>query len=90
MAKVRFTSALNRFFPDLSELDIDGSTVWDTLEKIEQSHPGILTYLTEENGQLRKHVNIFLRGELIRDRRTLKDAVDEKDELLIFQALSGG
>jgi sulfur-carrier protein len=90
MAKVKFTSALNRFFPGLTELDIEGATVRDTLHKIEQSYPGILGYLVEDNGQLRKHVNIFLKGELIRDRTTLNDAVDSHDELLIFQALSGG
>ena len=90
MAKVKFTSALNRFFPDLGDLEIEGNTVRDALDKIEKSHPGILKYLVEENGQLRKHVNIFLKGELIKDRKTLNDAVGEKDELLIFQALSGG
>ena len=90
MAKVKFTSALNRFFPTLTELEIGGSTVRETLHNIEQSHPGILNYLVEDNGQLRKHVNIFLKGELIKDRKTLNDAVDRNDELLIFQALSGG
>ncbi len=90
MPKVKFTSALNRFFPTLTELEIAGDTVRETLDKIELSHPGILNYLVEDNGQLRKHVNIFLKGELIKDRTTLKDAVNEKDELVIFQALSGG
>lgn len=90
MAKVKFTSALNRFFPTLTELEIGGNTVKETLYNIEQSHPGILNYLVEDNGQLRKHVNIFLKGDLIKDRATLNDVVNEKDELIIFQALSGG
>jgi molybdopterin synthase sulfur carrier subunit len=90
MARVKFTSALNRFFPNLTEVEIEGNTVKETLEKIEKSHPGILNYLVEDNGQLRRHVNIFLKGELIKDRKTLNDAVGRNDELLIFQALSGG
>jgi sulfur-carrier protein len=90
MARVKFTSALNRFFPDLTELEIEGRTVKEALEKIEKSYPGIMNYLVEDGGQLRKHVNIFLKGELIKDRKTLNDPVGEKDELLIFQALSGG
>ncbi len=90
MARVKFTSALTRFFPRLTELEIPGKTVRETLDLIEQSHPGIRHYLLEDNGQLRKHVNIFVKGELIKDRNTLNDTIDPHDELLIFQALSGG
>ena len=90
MAKVKFTSALKRFFPSLKEVDIAGGTVKETLQNVEKDYPGILQYLTEDNGQLRKHVNIFLKGELIKDRKTLNDKVGTHDELLIFQALSGG
>ncbi len=90
MAKIRFTSALTRFFPNLAEMEIEGHTVQEALSNVEKKYPGILTYLTEDNGQLRKHVNIFLGDELIKDRRTLKDEIAPQDELLIFQALSGG
>jgi len=90
MARVKFTSALKRFFPSLTELDIAGDSVREALSNIEQRYPGILNYLIEDNGQLRKHVNIFLKGELVKDRVTLKDPVNARDELLIFQALSGG
>ena len=90
MAKVKFTSALKRFFPSLTELDIPGDSVREALRNVEQRYPGMMKYLTEDNGALRKHVNIFLKGELIKDRLTLNDAVNARDELLIFQALSGG
>jgi len=44
----------------------------------------------DEKGAIRKHLNIFVRGELIEDRQTLKDRLEQEDEILIFQALSGG
>ena len=47
-------------------------------------------YLLEEDGSLRKHVNIFVRDEMMTDRNTLSDILTEGDEVLIFQALSGG
>ena len=90
MAKVRFTSALTRFFPDLVEMDIQAKTVREALLNIEQKHPGILSYLVEDNGQLRRHVNIFRGEDLIRDRQALTDTIEPNDEILIFQALSGG
>ena len=74
----------------MAELDISATTVRETLTHLEEAYPGILSYLTQEDGQLRKHVNIFVSGELIHDRVTMSDAINNNDELIIFQALSGG
>jgi molybdopterin converting factor small subunit len=90
MATVKFTSALQRFFPHLAETQVRAQDVKNLLSEIEALHPGIGSYLVDENGSLRQHVNIFLEGELIQDRKSLTDKVGENDEILIFQALSGG
>ena len=90
MAKVKFTSALKPFFPSLTDLELEGNTIRDVLNQIEIRYPGINNYLTDETGSLRKHVNIFLQGDLIKDRSALNDLVKKSDEVLIFQALSGG
>jgi len=90
MAKIRFTAALKRFFPDLEELDISGGTVAEVIQATEVKYPGISDYLLDERGAVRQHMNIFVRGELIEDRTTLLDKLQENDEVVIFQALSGG
>ena len=90
MAKVKFTSALNRFFPNLKEMEVQGNTVNHIIAAINKEIPGLNTYLLDDDGSLRKHVNIFVKDELIQDRTKLSDAVQEKDEVLIYQALSGG
>ncbi len=90
MVKVKLTSALKRFFPTLSELDVTASNIRDVLVELEQKYPGISSYLMDDAGCLRQHVNIFVKGELIKDRTTLTDQLNDQDEVLIFQALSGG
>ncbi len=90
MARVKFTSALNRFFPNLKEMDVRGDTVNHIITAINKEVPGLNTYILDEDGSLRKHVNIFVRDELIHDRAELSDPVEDKDEILIYQALSGG
>ena len=90
MAKIKFTSALKRFFPLLTELEIEGNTVKEVLLNVEKIHPGISNYLVDDQGGLRTHLNIFIKGDMIRDRKLLNDTVKQTDELLIFQALSGG
>lgn len=90
MAKIKFTSALNRFFPELEEMQVRGQSVLEVLLEVNRKHPGLNNYLLEEDGTLRKHVNIFLQNEMINDRSHLSDKVGDNDEILVFQALSGG
>jgi sulfur-carrier protein len=44
----------------------------------------------DDQSALRKHMIIFVDGELIRDRAGLTDAVAESGTIYVFQALSGG
>ncbi|MFK8008971.1 MAG: MoaD/ThiS family protein [Saprospiraceae bacterium] len=90
MAKIKFTSALKRFYPDLNDLEIEGKNINEVLEKIESKHSGIKTYLVDDQGVLRKHINIFIDGELILDRKKMTDTLSNKSEVYIMQALSGG
>ncbi len=90
MPKISFTPALQRFFPELREVQLKVHSVKDALEHLEELHPGIKHYLVEETGQLRKHINIFIGERLATDRSSLSDVLEDSDEVLIFQALSGG
>lgn len=90
MAKVKFTAALKRFFPTLDEIEVEGDSVQGILEGVNEKYPGINNYILDEDGSLRKHVNIFLENDMINDREKLSDQVQPSDQILIFQALSGG
>jgi sulfur carrier protein ThiS len=91
MARVKFTRHLQRFFPDLHEIEeVEGQTVAAIIAALDARHPGLAGYLLDDQGALRRHVNIFLGQELIHDRQHLQDPVAPHDQLHIFQALSGG
>jgi hypothetical protein len=90
MPHVSFTRHLQRFFPDLVEGDVPGTTVREVVDALERQHPGIAAYLTDDVGRLRPHVNVFVGEEPIRDRQGLRDAVAPGERVFILQALSGG
>jgi hypothetical protein len=92
MPQVDVTSHLYQFFPDLKgrELHVEGRTVAEVLEAMEQIAPGFGFYVCDERGRVRQHVNIFIGNERITDRVTLSDAVAPDSRVLILQALSGG
>jgi molybdopterin converting factor small subunit len=90
MPHVTFTRHLTRFFPALADGEVPGATVREVLDALERRHPGLASYLVDETGRLRRHVNIFVRDEPIADRARLSDAVGPEDRVFILQALSGG
>lgn len=91
MARVKFTRHLVRYFPTLQDnVAVNGRNIADILTNLDKQYPGLAAYIIDEQGTLRKHVNIFVAGNLIHDRQTLQDAVKEDDQVYIFQALSGG
>jgi hypothetical protein len=90
MPHVAFTRHLQRFFPTLEPCDVPGATVRELIDELERRHPGLASYLVDETGRLRRHVNVFVGEEPIGDRERLSDAVAEGDEVFILQALWGG
>jgi hypothetical protein len=90
MATVRFTYALKKFFPNIGDIHSDGKTLGEVLAQVESKHPRIKNYLLDDQGKLRDHVNIFIDGVLILDRKNLSDQFSPNSEIYIMQALSGG
>ena len=52
--------------------------------------PLLKSYILDEQGRVRKHVNIFINGSPVVDRLRLSDNVPEGAEVYVMQALSGG
>jgi len=90
MPTVSFTQNLKRFFPGLATGDFHSSSVDGLIKELDHTYPGIKDYIINEDGSLRKHVNIFIGNELIQDRRALTDKISTEDKVYIMQALSGG
>ena len=90
MPTVKFTYALKRFFPKLKDTPAHGSSLPEIFKEIETSYPGLQSYVLDERGSLRRHVNIFIDGKIINDRTKLSDAFSSTSEIYIMQALSGG
>ena len=89
MAHVVFTKNLQRHV-SCPPTTAPGTTVKEVLDHIFNDSPRLRGYVVNERGAVRKHMTIFLDGELITDRRTLSDPVKENSEIYVMQALSGG
>lgn len=90
MAHVAFTPHLARYFPDLRAADVEAPDVAGLVAALERAHPGLASYLVDERGRLRQHVNVFVDGRVVRDREGLRDALTPASQVYVAQALSGG
>jgi sulfur-carrier protein len=86
MPTVIFTPALRRFLR-VADMRVDGATVGAALAVAFAEHPKLRGYLLDDQGALRRHVAIYVRGEVVRG---LGDLVAANDEIHVFQALTGG
>ena len=89
MAKVSFTSALQRFLPAPSA-QVEAATVGAALAEVFAFRPALRGYVLDDQGALRRHVAVYVNGTAVRDRVWLTDPVAPHDEIYVFQALSGG
>ena len=89
MARVVFTSHLQRHV-SCPEKTVDGSTVREALDRVFADNEPLRGYIVDERHRLRKHVVIFIDGEVIRDRNGLSDPITDRSEVYVMQALSGG
>lgn len=90
MASVRFTPHLRRYFDLPDTWAVQAETVSDLVKALDREWPGLAFYITDERGQLRQHVAVWVDGTQVKDRATLQDAVPEDATVDILQALSGG
>lgn len=90
MPRVQFTRHLQRFFPQLAEVEVPAATVAELVTALDVLHPGLRDFLVDERGTLRKHVNVFVENEMVRDRERLSDPLQPETRVFVLQALSGG
>ena len=83
MPTVLFTRALERFLLGTFHRGA-------ALAAVFASRPALRSYVLDDQGALRRHVAVYVNGRLVSDRTGLSDPVGPRDEIYVFQALSGG
>lgn len=89
MATVHFTANLKRHV-GCPTTTVEAATVRDALAAVFEHNPQLRGYVVDEQGAVRKHMNIFVDGQQIRDRVGLRDVITPTSEIYVIQALSGG
>jgi molybdopterin synthase sulfur carrier subunit len=89
MPRVVFTQNIQRHVA-CPPSEVAGSTVRAALDAVFAANDRARSYVLDEHGAVRKHIIVFVNGEMIRDREGLSDPVPSDAEVYVMQALSGG
>jgi sulfur-carrier protein len=89
-ATIRIPTPLRTATGGASTVDVDAGTVGEALASLEQAHPGVSERLLDDNGRLRRFVNVFVDDEDVRFAQGLDTPVADGSTVSIIPAVAGG
>jgi molybdopterin synthase sulfur carrier subunit len=87
---IHLTAPLRPYNGGASRLEIEAPTVKAALEVLERSQTALYRSVCDETGALRRHLNVFVNADNIRDLRGLDTTLAAGDVLTFLPAVSGG
>ena len=90
MAIVRIPTPLRKLTAGQEEVKATGATVTAIIGSLESQYPGLKERICDDQGKMRRFVNIFKNDEDIRFLQNLDTPVGDNDELSIVPAIAGG
>ena len=87
---VRIPSQLRPLCGGAGEVGVDGATVGEALKALDAAHPGFAERLFDEQGALRRSVNLFVADEDVRFLDGIETALSDGQTLSIVPAVAGG
>ena len=87
---IRIPTPLRKLTGEQEVVQADGSTVGDILRSLDTSFPGLKERICDEEGNIRRFVNVYVNDEDIRFLDEQATAVREGDEISIVPAIAGG
>jgi molybdopterin converting factor small subunit len=90
MPIIRIPTPLRYYTSGQAEIPTSGKTVAEALAQLFGEHSDLKKHLVDENGQLRRFVNLFVNDENIRELDGLQTGLKDDDRLMIIPSIAGG
>lgn len=87
---VLIPTPLRKFTNNNETVTVSAGTVATLVEELEQQYPGIKKSLTDDSGELRRFVNVYVNEEDIRFLEGKDTPINEGDAVSIVPAIAGG
>jgi sulfur-carrier protein len=89
-AKVRIPTPLRKLTNNEEIIEVSPATVGEIITELQTRYPGIRERLLDEDGAVRRFVNVYVNEEDIRFLQNQETPVKSGDEISIIPAIAGG
>lgn len=90
MPSVRIPTPLRKLSNDRDEVEVSASNVADMIDMLEEECPGIKDRICDEDGNVRRFINLYVNNEDIRFLNGKDTELNENDIVSIIPAIAGG
>jgi molybdopterin converting factor small subunit len=87
---VRIPTILRSYTDGASEVSADGGSLTEVLDSLEQSFPGIRSRILDEQGAIRRFVNVYVGNDDVRFLDALDTKTPEGAQISVIPAVAGG
>lgn len=87
---VRIPTILRTYTDGKAEVPAEGATLAEVIRSLEQNHPGIAARVLDDQGQLRRFVNVYVNDDDVRFEGGLATSTPDGAGVSIIPAVAGG
>lgn len=87
---IRIPTTLRTLTGGESQVEVEGATVGEALAALDFAHPGFAERLFDDDGGIRRFVNVFLADDDVRYLDGVDTKVPEGETISIVPAVAGG
>lgn len=88
--RIQVPGPLRTYCGGAAQLSLSAQTVRGALEGLQQSHSALYRNVCDETGKVRRHLNVFVNSDNVRDLDGIETALAPGDVVTILPAVSGG
>ncbi len=87
---VRIPTILRNYTNGESEVQADGGNLAEVLESLDTSYPGIKARILDDEGSIRRFVNVYVGNDDVRFLEALQTSTPEGAQVSVIPAVAGG
>jgi sulfur-carrier protein len=88
--EVRVPTVLRKHTDGEKVVTAEGATVREVIDDLAGRHPGLREALVDEDGQLRRFVNVYVNDEDVRYLGGIETPLSADDTVAVLPAVAGG
>ncbi len=90
MATVFIPTPLRRLTDGTAKVEVEATSVGEALQALEEAFPGVGEKILDQDGEIKRFINVFRNDDEIRALEGLATSVTDSDRISIVPAMAGG